>query len=193
MKSSITRSGFRLCLSALTIALALALSPPAANATEVGNARPFGLGVAVGTATTLVGKYFLDPGHALDFGIAFWRYRNGCWTDRRGVVFCDGYGSSYRHGGFGLHADYLWEEPLARRRAKLDWHIGVGARYWRFDDDYYYDDARGALAVRMPIGLDLTFVRPSFLELYVEAVPSLVVVPQVDVTLEAFLGVRFYF
>jgi hypothetical protein len=189
MKRFVARTAFQV-LSVLAFG---ALAEKAAQATEVGGARPFGLGIAVGTATTIVGKYFLNPGNALDFGVAFWRYRHGCWTDRRGVVFCDGYGDSYRHGGYGLHADYLWQENLGRRRAKLDWHIGVGARYWRFDDDYYYDDARGALAARMPIGLDLTFVRPSFLELYLEAVPTLVLIPRVDLTLEAFLGVRFYF
>lgn len=182
-----------LSLACLLILVFDATSRPA-RATEVGGSRPFGLGVAVGTATSLVGKYFFDPGSALDFGVAFWRYRHGCWTDRRGVAVCDGYGDSYRHGGFGLHADYLWQSNLGRRRAKLDWHIGVGGRFWRLDDDdYYYRDARSALAARMPIGLDLTFVRPSFLEVYVEAVPSLVVVPVLDFVVEAFLGVRFYF
>jgi hypothetical protein len=187
MKRFVARSAF------LPAFLWLITATRPAQATEVGGARPFGLGLAVGTATTLVGKYFLDSSDALDFGVAFWRYRSGCWTDRRGVVYCDRYGDSFRHGGFGLHADYLWESVIARRQAKLDWHIGVGGRFWRFDDDYYYGDARSALAVRMPIGLDLTFVRPSFLELYVEAVPSLVVVPELDVTLEAFIGARFYF
>jgi hypothetical protein len=191
MKRSVLRLG--LFARGLLAGLVVASASSPAQATEVGGSRDFGLGVAVGTATSLVGKYYLDPGSALDFGVAFWRYRRGCWTDRRGVVFCDGYRDSYRHGGFGLHADYLWQSTIGRRRAKLDWHIGVGGRYWSLDDDYYYRDARTALAARMPIGLDLTFARPSFLEVYVEAVPSLVVVPEVDLNVEAFLGVRLYF
>jgi hypothetical protein len=188
-----TTKRFAATASGFFLVLALAAPVRPAQATEVGGSRDLGLGVAVGTATSLVGKYFLDSSSALDFGVAFWRYRNGCWTDRHGVVFCDGYGDSYHHGGFGLNADYLWQSNLGRRRARLDWHIGVGGRYWHFDDDYYYGDARGSLAARMPIGLDLTFPRPNFLEVYVEAVPSLVVAPRVDVVLEAFLGVRFYF
>jgi hypothetical protein len=164
-----------------------------AEATEVGSSRTFGLGLGLGTATSLVGKYFLDSSSALDFGISFWRYRRGCWRDRRGILYCDDYGDTYRHGSFGLNADYLWEENLVRRRAKLDWHIGVGGRFWRFDDDYYYGDDRVAFAARMPIGLDLTFARPNFLEVYLEAVPSLYFVPQVDFGIEAFIGIRLYF
>jgi hypothetical protein len=169
----------------------------AATATEVGGSRNLGLGLGLGTATSLVGKYFIDRGSALDFGVSFFRYRHGCWRDRRGVVYCDGYGDTYRNGSFGLHLDYLWQDTLARRSAKLDWHIGAGARLWHWDADdyyyYYYRDSRSALAARMPLGLDLTFVRPDFLEVYLEAAPSLYFVPFVELDVEAFVGVRFYF
>jgi hypothetical protein len=168
-----------------------------ASATEVGGARNFGLGLGLGTATSLVGKLFFNPDSALDFGVAFWRNRHGCWQDRRGALICDGYADSYHQGSFGLHLDYLWQDTLVRRTAKLDWHIGAGARFWHWDDDdyyyYRYRDTGSALAARMPAGLDLTFVRPSFLELYVEAAPSLFIAPFVDFDLEAFLGARLYF
>ena len=169
-----------------------------ASATEVGDSRNLGLGLGVGTATSLVGKYFMDQESALDFGVAFWRYRRGgCWRDRRGVAYCDGYGDSYRNNSFGLHLDYLWQDNLVRRSAKLDWHIGAGARFWHWDyDDYYYSyyrESRSALAARMPAGLDLSFARPDFLEVYVEAVPSLFFVPFVELDVEAFVGARLYF
>jgi hypothetical protein len=167
-----------------------------AQATEVGGSRNFGLGLGVGTATSLVGKLFIDGDSALDFGVSFWRNRHGCWQDRRGVVVCDGYGDSYRTGSYGLHLDYLWQDTLFRRSAKLDWHIGAGARFWHWDyDDYYYAyrNSSSALAARMPAGLDLTFTRPSFLELYLEAAPTLFIAPFVAFDLEAFLGVRLYF
>src|SRR5215207_9760202 len=168
-----------------------------ATASEVGDSRNFGLGLGVGTATSLVGKYFLDRESALDFGVAFFRYRNGCWRDRRGVAYCDGYGDAYHDSSFGLHLDYLWQDNLVRKSAKLDWHIGAGARYWHWDyDDYYYSyyrESRSALAARMPVGLDLTFARPSFLEVYLEAAPSLYFVPFVELDVEAFVGARFYF
>ncbi len=167
-----------------------------ARATEVGASRNFGLGLGVGTATSLVGKVFLDRESALDFGLTFWRYRHGCWQDRRGVAVCDGYADSYHPASFGLHLDYLWQDTLVRRTAKLDWHIGAGARFWHWDEDdyyYYYRGAASALAARMPAGLDLTFVRPSFLELYVEAAPSLFIAPFIALDMEAFIGARVYF
>ena len=161
-------------------------------ATDVGASRDFGLGVAVGTATSIVGKYFLDQESAFDFGVSFWRFGRGCWRDNRGVAYCDrGYG--YRNSGYGIHADYLWQDTLFRRRAKLDWHIGAGGRLWVWDDYYAYDDNEVAFAARMPIGMDLTFVRPDFLEVYAEVVPSLYVVPGTDIEMEGFFGVRLYF
>jgi hypothetical protein len=182
--------------AALLWFLSVAGAGETAFATEVGERRNFGLGLGVGTATSLVGKFFVDPDTALDFGVSFWRYRRGCWQDRRGVVTCDGYGDSFRDGGYGLHVDYLWQDTLIRRSAKLDWHIGAGARFWRwgYDDyDYYYRESRSALAARMPAGLDLTFVRPSFLEVYLEGAPSLFIVPFVDLDMEAVIGARLYF
>jgi hypothetical protein len=184
-------------LVALLMGGSVLVAAPPASATEVGDSRNLGLGLGLGTATSLVGKYFIDRESALDFGVAFFRYRRGCWRDRRGVAYCDGYGDSYRNGSFGLHMDYLWQDTLVRRSAKLDWHIGAGARFWHWDNDdyyyYYYRDSRSALAARMPVGLDLTFVRPDFLEIYLEAAPSLYFVPFVELDVEAFVGARLYF
>jgi hypothetical protein len=183
----------------LSFVLALSAGGGAARATEVGTSRNLGLGLAVGTQTSLVGKYLLDRESAFDFGLSFWRWRRGCWRDNRGVLYCDRYGYGARYGGLGLTAGYLWQEPLVRRRANLDWHIGLGGRLWIWDDydygDPYYDgdDHDVAAAVRVPIGLDLTFARPSFLEVFVEVAPALYVFPAVDLHAEAFIGVRFYF
>ena len=47
--------------------------------------------------------------------------------------------------------------------------------------------------VRMPVGLDLTFARPSFLEVFFELAPIFFVTPFTDLEVEALLGVRFYF
>jgi hypothetical protein len=182
----------------LASASALVGSNPA-QATEVGGSRNLGLGVAVGTQTSLVGKYLFDQESGLDFGLSFWRWRRGgCWYDNRGVRYCDrGYGARYGYGGLGLQAGYLWQDNLVRREANLDWHIGLGGRVWFWDDYYYdgayYDDNEVAFAVRMPVGLDFTFRRPSFLEVYVEVAPALYVFPAVDLMAEAFIGVRFYF
>jgi hypothetical protein len=170
----------RVTLLAALAAGLLASTAGTVSATEVGSRRPLGLGFAVGTPTSIVGKYFIGGGNAIDFGAGFWRYR-GCYN-YRDHNYCDG-------GGVGLNGDYLWQEPLARGTANLDWHIGVGARIWAFDD--YYDNRFG-LAARMPVGLDLTFQRPAFLEVFLELAPALYFIPT-RLDIEAFLGVRFYF
>jgi hypothetical protein len=163
----------------LTLGL-LAGTARSASATEVGSRRPFGLGFAVGSPTSIVGKYFLGGDNAIDFGLGFWRYHD-CYN-YHGNPYCD-------ESGVGFNGDYLWQEPLARGTANLDWHIGVGARLWAFDD--YYPDHFG-LAARMPVGLDLTFQRPPFVEIFLEFAPALVIIPT-RFDIEAFLGVRFYF
>ena len=162
------------------------LGASAAQATEVARSRTFGLGVAVGGPTSLVGKYYLSSDGALDFGVAFgprWGY--GCRD--RWDRWCDGYG--YRR--MGLNADYLWQDTLVRHSTQLDCHIGAGARVWFWDD--YYGNNDVAVAARMPLGLDLTFTRPSFLEVFLELAPGLFVVPYFAADVEGYIGVRFYF
>jgi hypothetical protein len=45
----------------------------------------------------------------------------------------------------------------------------------------------------MPVGLDLMFANPGFLEVFFEIAPILYFAPFVDFGLEGGLGVRFYF
>jgi hypothetical protein len=148
----------------------------------VGRGRDFGLGVAFGSPTSIVGKYFVGRGNALDFGLGFWSYGWRCSgsNERR---FCDDRAFDL----ISINADYLWQENLVSGTgATLDWHIGGGGRVWIGDGDF-------AVAARMPIGLDLTFRRPDFLELFLELAPAMYIVPGLDLDIEAFLGVRFYF
>lgn len=175
----------RLLLVAAVL-LGTALTTTTAHATEVGNARRFGLGFALGTPSSIVGKYFLDSVNAIDFGVAFWRWGRRCDGGPPPGRVCDDFGY------LGLAADYLWHDTLAQGTAKLDWHIGAGGRMWVGDDEYY-DDNNVALAARMPVGLDLTFDKPHFLEVFMELAPVLFIIPGVDFDIEAFVGVRFYF
>ncbi len=154
-----------------------------AQATEVGRSRRFGLGFAIGEPTSLVGKYFLSPVNAIDFGVAFGRLRRRCEPG----VPCD------RFGYVSLSGDYLWQDTLAVEAFKLDWHIGPGARLSIADDYYYYYDEDVLIFARMPVGLDLTFNRPDFLEVFAEIAPALLLVPEIDLELEAFVGLRLYF
>jgi hypothetical protein len=153
-----------------------------ARATEVGSSRIIGLGFAIGAPTSLVGKYFLSSTNAVDFGLAFYRLGRRCYDGPN--IGCD------RFGYVGLVGDYLWQDTLARGTAQLDWHFGPGGRMW------LGNDGRGnnvSLAARMPVGLDLTFEKPEFLEVFVEIAPALYIVPDTSLEVEGFLGLRFYF
>ena len=167
----------RTIVSALVATSLLAAVIKPAVATEVGYNRKFGLGVMVGDPTGLSAKLWIAPTNALDFGLGFWGYgvNNRCVNND-----CSRYG--YSNGTF--HMDYLWQSNIVRGQAQLDWHIGVGGRVW-IGDDF-------AAAVRMPLGIDLTFRKPDFLEVFLEIAPAMYVVPGLDLDIEAFLGVRFY-
>ena len=92
-----------------------------------------------------------------------------------------------------LHVDYLWESKLveAKGKVQLDWHIGAGGRALFIGDPC----ASGCwdFGVRGPIGLDLTFNQPSFLEVFLEIAPAFYLVPGMFLAMEGGLGVRGYF
>jgi hypothetical protein len=173
-------------LSLLLWVIAVLAMSSSASATEVGRGRNFGIGVAFGSPTSIVAKYFVGGGNAFDFGLGFWRYgwrRCYRFEDDR---FCDDDRDAFDL--ISLNADYLWQDSIVHGTgANLDWHIGAGARVWLGEGDF-------AAAARMPVGLDLTFRKPSFLEVFLEIAPALYIVPDpLDLDLEAHLGVRFYF
>lgn len=170
------------CAAFGALAFAFLFDLPTAEATQVGRGRDFGLGFAFGSPTSIVAKYFVGRGNAWDFGLGFWRYGWRCNgpANRR---FCD------RNNAFDLitfNVDYLWQDNLITGSAQLDWHIGGGGRIWAGDGSF-------AAAARMPLGLDLSFRKPDFLEVFVEIAPAMYIVPGLDLDIEAFLGVRFFF
>jgi len=177
----------RLILVMVLSLTAVAGASATANATEVGGSRNFGLGFQVGDPTALIGKVFVGSGNAIDFGVGFGGWGYGRCRDRQGRWYydCGGYGRD-----LSLHGDFLWQENLVRSQVKLDWHIGGGARVIFWDT---WDDTYVALLGRMPIGLDLTFNRPSFLEVFFEVGPGIQIWPRLDFDIDAALGVRFYF
>jgi hypothetical protein len=174
-----------ICVMVLSLTVVAGASATA-NATEVGSARRFGLGFQLGDPTAIVGKAFIGGDNAIDFGLGFggWGYsqcrdNNGRWHD------CGGYGNDV-----SLHADLLWQDNLTRQQVKLDWHLGGGARLIFWDT---FDRGYAQLIARMPLGLDLTFQRPNFLEVFFEIVPGLAIFPRLWFDIDFALGVRFYF
>jgi hypothetical protein len=155
----------------------------AASATEVGYSRKFGLGFVLGDPTGLSAKYWVGPTNSLDFGLGFYGYGV---SDRCGPN-C-GRLNGYSNGTFNI--DYLWQSNIVRGTAQLDWHIGPGGRA------LWYGNCGGdcfTLAARMPVGLDLMFANPSFVELFAEVAPTFYLLAGWGPEIEGGLGARFYF
>jgi hypothetical protein len=169
----------------VVVAVLLTTGAGIASATEVGYGRKFGLGLALGDPTGLTGKWWISSTNAIDFGIGFTNYGWGRCYDDDGRRRCYGYRDT------SVNVDYLWQSNLVRGAAQLDWHIGVGGRLYFWGDRYYENGLD--FAVRAPIGLDLMFNNPSFIEVYFELAPALHLVDFIGLVIEGGIGIRFYF
>ena len=156
-----------------------------AQATEVGYGRNLGLGFELGAPTGFTGKYWVGRTNALDFGVGFDGYYNGgtCFNNNPGAC----------GNRMTLNGDYLWQSNLIKGSAQLDWHIGAGGRLnlANANSRNYF-----SLGGRMPVGLDLMFANPNFLELFFEIAPVVYLGnagPILWLDFDVNLGVRFYF
>jgi hypothetical protein len=176
----------RLTVVAVAIAVTVVTAAPA-QATEVGSGRNFGLGFQIGEPFALIGKLFLGGENALDFGLGFsgFGYRR-CRDANGNRRFCD-----FGDRDVSIFGDFLWQQPLARPSGvNIDWHFGFGARL------LFENTSTGTfvdLIGRVPVGLDFTFPRPPFLELFAEIVPGLLIVPPLYLNIDVGVGARFYF
>jgi hypothetical protein len=176
----------RTLLTTFAAVLMLAVVGQTARATEVGYSRKFGLGAMIGDPTGLTAKLWIAPTNALDFGLGFWGGFGECYTDNNDQRVCSNYGA--HNGTFNM--DYLWQSNIMRGSAQLDWHVGGGGRVTWFGG---CSDDCVVISARAPIGLDLMFTNPAFLEVFFELALSFEVLPNFDFGPEGGLGVRFYF
>jgi hypothetical protein len=162
-----------------------------ARATEVGYQRQYGVGVMLGDPTGLSGKAWVSRTNAIDVGLGAYAWGPPGDCVRRGPdpgICAHGWDQST----ISVHADYLWESKITEGRiAQLDWHIGGGARAFFVSGSCVGDCWE--LGARAPVGLDLTFQQPTFLEVFLELAPAFYVVPVAFLSFEGALGVRGYF
>jgi hypothetical protein len=140
--------------------------------------RRFGLGVILGEPTGVSAKLWVSPLTAFDFGLG-WSVGGDRISDYNG-----GYnGGSRVH----FHMDYLWhwfEAIHSTERFPL--YTGIGGR---INTGAGYDNSG---AVRGVLGIEwLPHNAP--IDVFLELVPSLEVVPSTGFGIDAALGARFYF
>ena len=161
-------------LRSATLVLLLG-SPALAGATEIGAARPFGLGLTLGEPSGLTGKLYLGGRqNALDFALG-----SGAWDNEAGRV--------YAHVTYHWHPSVLLDDP----DLEIVWRVGVGGFVAdRGNPDN--NDVDTAIGARVPLGVDIDLNQIP-LQFFAEITANVPVVPWVDVGLGAAIGGRYYF
>lgn len=157
----------------------------------MGTQRQYGVGVMLGDPTGLSGKAWLSRTSAIDAGLGAyaWGPPGDCVRGGPAPAVC---AHGWDQSTMSVHADYLWESKIFEGRvAQLDWHLGGGARAL-FVSGRCVGDCWD-LGARAPVGLDLTFQQPTFLEVFLELAPAFYVVPVAFLSFEGAFGVRGYF
>ena len=132
----------------------------------------FGIGVIIGEPTGLSLKYWIDKDVAVDGALA-WSYSE--------------------NNSLQLHGDYLIHDYDLLEEDQWPVYYGIGARL-KFKDD----DGRGRnenhdmFGIRFPLGITYLFDDEP-LDLFFEVVPVLDLSPDLELDINAALGLRFYF
>jgi hypothetical protein len=140
--------------------------------------RGFGLGVILGEPTGVSAKAWTSPVNAFDFGLG-WSFGG----DRIGKHEEDYSGGTRVH----FHMDYLWHAFEAIHSAeRFPLYYGFGGR---FNTGAGYD---ASVAIRGVIGIAwLPHSTP--IDVFLELVPALQVVPSTGFGLDAGIGARYFF
>ncbi|OGS33335.1 MAG: hypothetical protein A2293_08660 [Elusimicrobia bacterium RIFOXYB2_FULL_49_7] len=140
--------------------------------------RRFGLGVILGEPTGLSAKLFVSPTTAYDFGLG--------WS--MGGDRIDHYDGRYDGGSrVHFHMDYLWHWFDAIRASEpLPLYTGIGAR---INTGAGYDNSAGLRGV---FGIAWMPHLPP-IDIFLELVPTLQVIPSTGFGMDAGLGIRYFF
>jgi len=132
----------------------------------------FGIGVILGEPTGLSLKYWLDGERAIDGGAAE---------------------SFSENDSFQLHGDYLIHDYDLFGADDLPFYYGLGARLKLKDSDGSGRNRRHDIfGIRIPLGISYLF-QDAPLDLFFELVPVLDLSPEVELDINAAVGIRFYF
>lgn len=127
----------------------------------------FGLGIIVGEPTGLSMKYKISGDNAID-GALGWSFA--------------------KYGSLHIHADYL--QNIAKLGNEVPLYIGVGGRIKTKNDNKGESDSR--FGIRIPVGIAYEPTTTP-IDLFVEVVPLLDLTPSSAFTMNAAIGIRYYF
>ena len=125
--------------------------------------KKLGLGIILGEPTGVIAKY---------------------WTGNRTAFDIAGSWSFSGENAFHLHADYLLHSFIKVDTGKLAFYYGIGARL------NLQDDAR--FGIKIPLGL--SYMLPNApLDIFFEISPVMDLIPDTELKLLGFVGIRYYF
>ena len=134
------------------------------NSTNAQN-RNFGLGIILGEPTGLSAKLTTNRINALDFAAA-WSFKD--------------------NGHLLLQTDYIWHnfDLIQVPSGRFPLYYGIGGRVIFSNDPL--------VGIRIPVGLDYQFEREP-IDIFIEIVPILDIIPATKFNIGGGLGVRFWF
>jgi Protein of unknown function (DUF3996) len=144
--------------------------------------KTFGLGIELGAPTGLTGKYFFSADRAIDFGI--------------GDIY-----NYFDRSGLHIYADYLIHPVslLSTEAFELPFYIGVGGRFWSFDNRVGNGvvNSASAFGIRVPLGVTFDFNSVP-LDVFIQIVPvfdfySGYPAHSVYLDFDASFGIRYWF
>jgi len=135
--------------------------------------RGFGLGIVVGEPTGICLKNWQGRSTAIDGALA-WSFVGNDFIQ--------------------VHGDYLSHNfaLLEVEQGQLPFYYGIGGRIRFTDKERGRDDDKTRLGVRLPLGLAYLFEKVT-LDIFVEVVPILDLVPETEFGLNAAIGLRYFF
>jgi hypothetical protein len=142
--------------------------------------RGFGLGIILGEPTGVSLKGWQGRSSAIDGALA-WSFT----------------GNDF----FQIHGDYLSHNfsLLKVEKGKLPFYYGIGGRIKFFGDDNNRSRGRDndnsdktRIGIRVPLGLAYLFERTT-LDIFLEVVPILDLIPETAFDLNAAAGIRYFF
>lgn len=126
--------------------------------------RSFGAGLIVGNPTGLTGKYWKNRENAYAFGLAW---------------------SLGGNSSVLIYGDYLWHRFEITGEPRTPLYVGVGAWIGSFENST-------GLGARIPLGIMHLFSKDP-IEVFLEIVPAISLVPDTDLDVQGGVGLRYYF
>ena len=127
--------------------------------------KGFGAGIIVGEPTGISGKYWVSSINSINMAAA-WSFKGD--------------------GAILLQADYVFHEYnlIKVNKGKLPVYFGIGGRVFLSDEII--------IGARVPIGISYMFANAP-VDIFLEVVPVLNLVPATDFSVDGGIGFRYFF